>query len=358
MATTDGKLGLFGGLIAKIAFQRGRMSREEAQAAYRQVILNLQPELQQGAFLLAHMARGPVNEELLGALDAIEEHDALKISCGKAGPVCDIGGTGADALKAINCSMPASLIAASCGLNVAKKGAKNCIGGTGSIDIIEELGIDVGTSLEAAMLCLDKYGYCLMPNEIFIKSVWPRLIGNMNFITAFNLVGPLTKPCADTSSIVVGSYSPQICSMLIEVAKEVGYKSAIAAYGMADESEIEDGMDEISPCGETLIVELLPDGKTSSYEIAPSDFGAKPCRLEEILESDAKNDAARILDVLKCGKAESPEGRFFCINASAMLKIAGIAPDFKVGYEMAAQALAKGLAYEKLQQFKSIQGRK
>ena len=76
----------------------------------------------------------------------------------------------------------------------------------------------------------------------------------------------------------MGSYSPQICNLLIEIVQEAGYKSAIAAYGMAEGKEMEEGMDEISPCGETLIVELSEDGKIDSYETTPSDFGAKACR--------------------------------------------------------------------------------
>ncbi|NTV82311.1 MAG: anthranilate phosphoribosyltransferase, partial [Chlorobaculum sp.] len=48
----------FGRLISSIASGHV-MSREESYEAYRQVILNIQPELQQGAFLAAHLMRKP-----------------------------------------------------------------------------------------------------------------------------------------------------------------------------------------------------------------------------------------------------------------------------------------------------------
>lgn len=60
----------FGRLIS--ALSAGHvMSREESFEAYRQVILDLQPELQQGAFLSAHFMRNPTIEELSGAWDAL-----------------------------------------------------------------------------------------------------------------------------------------------------------------------------------------------------------------------------------------------------------------------------------------------
>ncbi|NQU46999.1 MAG: anthranilate phosphoribosyltransferase, partial [Chlorobium sp.] len=93
----------FGKLITAIA-DGYIMRREEASEAYRQVILNLQPELQQGAFLSAHLMRGPTTEELSGAWEALDSYDTRKIQLDLDGPVCDIVGTGSDSLKTLNCS--------------------------------------------------------------------------------------------------------------------------------------------------------------------------------------------------------------------------------------------------------------
>jgi anthranilate phosphoribosyltransferase len=75
---TEMQLREFGRLICEVAGGK-LMSRRECCTAYRQVILNEQPELQQGAFLMAHFARGPSTEELSGAWDALDQYDTAKI---------------------------------------------------------------------------------------------------------------------------------------------------------------------------------------------------------------------------------------------------------------------------------------
>ena len=59
----------FGKIIGDLG-QGKNLSREEARECYRQVILSEQPELQQGAFLVAHLMKGPTATELSGAWDA------------------------------------------------------------------------------------------------------------------------------------------------------------------------------------------------------------------------------------------------------------------------------------------------
>ena len=176
--TSESKLRDFGRLICSVAAGRF-MPRATATEAYRQVILNEQPELQQGAFLMAHIARGPSTEELSGAWDALDRYDTAKVRARLEGPVCDIVGTGSDPLKTINCSTPAALIAAACGLTVAKKGARLVTGVSGASDIFEIFGIDLNAPLARAEEGLAKYGICYLPGEAFLKSGWARLIQSM-----------------------------------------------------------------------------------------------------------------------------------------------------------------------------------
>jgi len=199
------------------------MSRAEACEAYRQIILNNQPELQQGAFLMAHITRGPSIKELSGAWDALDRYDTAKIKTDLDCPVCDIVGTGSDPVKTVNCSTPSALIASACGLAVAKKGARLVTGVSGASDIFEIIlvtgvsgasdifeiiGIDLNAPLSQAEKCLKAYGICYLPGEAFLKSGWARLITSMRFTSAFNIIGPLTMPCEQTSSIVIGAYAP------------------------------------------------------------------------------------------------------------------------------------------------------
>lgn len=352
--TAENQLREFGHLICDLAAGT-TMTREQACRAYRQVILNEQPELQQGAFLMAHISRGPTTEELSGAWDALDRYDTAKIRCSLEGPVCDIVGTGSDSLKTINCSTPAALIAAACGLPVAKKGARLVTGVSGASDIFEILGVDLNAPLDQAEACLDRFGICYLPGEAFLKSGWARLIRSMRFTSAFNIIGPLTFPCEQTDRIVIGAYAPGVCDQLIAVLKEIGVAGALAPFGMAAGMDPQLGMDEFSPAGPTRVVELR-DGKITSYEVTPEDFGVKPVPFEAIASrKTAAGNAGVILDVLK-GEKDGPEADFFCMNAAAALYISGYAAGYRKGMELARQALAAGKALEKLEQLRSLQG--
>lgn len=352
--TAENRLREFGHLICDVAAGK-LMSREESCEAYRQVIMNEQPELQQGAFLMAHIARGPSTEELSGAWDALDRYDTEKINPELNGPVCDIVGTGSDSLKTINCSTPAAFIIAACGLPVAKKGARLVTGVSGASDIMEILGIDLNISLSHAEQCLCKRNICYLPGEAFLRSGWARLIKTMRFTSAFNIIGPITRPCSLTNTIVIGAYSPSICDQLIAVLNEIGMSAALAPYGMVQGNSPDLGMDEFSPCGATRVVELS-NGDISVYEVRPEDFGIKQVDFSLIASRNtAMGNAQTILDVLQ-GGYDTPEADFFCMNAAAALYIAGYSDNYAKGMIMAKEALANGNAYKKLQDLKNFQG--
>lgn len=352
--TAEKQLRDFGHLICEVA-AGAVMTREQACQAYRQVILNEQPELQQGAFLMAHITRGPTVEELSGAWDALDRYDTAKIQCGIEGAVCDIVGTGSDALKTINCSTPAALIAAACGLPVAKKGARLVTGVSGASDIFEILGVDLNAPLDQAEACLGRFGICYLPGEAFLKSGWARLIRSMRFTSAFNIIGPLTFPCEQTNRIVIGAYAPGVCDQLIAVLKEIGVAGALAPFGRATGFSPELGMDEFSPSGPTRVVELRA-GKVSTYEVTPEDFGVSAVPFQAVASRrTAAANAGVILEVLK-GEKDGPEADFFCMNAAAALYLSDYADSYRTGMDLARNALAAGKALEKLEQLRSLQG--
>lgn len=350
----ENQLREFGRQICSVAAGQ-YLSREETCEAYRQIILNEQPELQQGAFLMAHIARGPSVEELSGAWDALDRYDTAKIKISAEGQVCDIVGTGSDPVKTVNCSTPASFIAAACGLPVAKKGARLVTGVSGASDILEILGIDLNAPLSQAEKCLETHGICYLPGEAFLKSGWARLIRSMRFTSAFNIIGPLTRPCEQTNSVVIGAYRPDVCDQLIAVLREIGMPAALAPFGMAEGIERDQGMDEFSLAGPTRVVELR-SGSVETYQVTPRDFGLKTVDISEIASSrSAQENARRVLDVLT-GKYDTPEADFFCMNAGAALYISGFAENYAKGTEMAKESLASGKAYEKLLHLKEMQG--
>lgn len=348
------KLKEFGKLICDIASGK-YISRKESKNAYKQVILNMQPELQQGAFLMAHITRGPSTEELSGAWDALDRYDTEKFFAETNKPICDIVGTGSDSLKTVNCSSPAAIIASACGLPIAKKGARKVTGVSGASDIFEDFGVNLDLPLLNAKLCLENHNICYLPGESFLKSGWARLIQSMRFTSAFNILGPITCPCENLEYIVIGAYSERVCQQLIDVLSEIGIKGALAPYGMSYDIDKNYGMDEFSSVGPTKVVELQ-NSKIQTYELIPEDFGIKPSKFELIAtKNDSKANAKAIMEILN-GQYDTPLADLFAINASACLYIANIVKDYKQGTELAKEAIATKRALKQLDYLKEYQG--
>ena len=170
----------------------------------------------------------------------------------------------------------------------------------------------------------------------------------MRFTSAFNIIGPLTRPCEQNNSIVIGAYSPHVCDQLIAVLKEIGMKTALAPYGTVKGIPPEDGMDEFSISGPTRVVELKND-EIQTYEVNPEDFGISIKDFESIAsKKSAEENGKAILETLK-GQYDTPLAEFFCVNAAAALYISDFADSYKKGMSLAQEALASGKALEKLE---------
>jgi anthranilate phosphoribosyltransferase len=343
---TEEKLRAFGQLIGKVAAGK-TMTREESCEAYRQIILNEQPELQQGAFLLAHIARKPTTEELSGVWDALDRFDTEKFRANNEGVICDIVGTGSDAIKTVNASSSAALIASACGVAIAKKGAKKVTGVSGASEIFEILGVNLSSPMSKAKQSLEKYNICYMPGEAFLKSGWARLIQYMRFTSTFNIVGPLTLPCENTSCIVIGAYAPEVCDQLIAILKEIGIKHAVAPYGMVRGVDSSRGIDEFSPCGPTRVVELK-NGEIQTYTVQPEDFGIKTHSTFDVASFNKAYDNAIAIKRVLSGDYNDPLSDLFCMNAAAALYVSGVSDSYKDGMESAQEALRSGKALNQL----------
>jgi anthranilate phosphoribosyltransferase len=344
---TEEKLRSFGQLICKVASGK-TMTREESCEAYRQIILNEQPELQQGAFLLAHITRKPTTEELSGVWDALDRFDTEKFRADVGGGVvCDIVGTGSDAMKTVNASSSAALIASACGVAIAKKGAKKVTGVSGASEIFEILGVNLSSPMSKAKQSLEKYNICYMPGEAFLKSGWARLIQYMRFTSAFNIVGPLTLPCENTSCVVIGAYAPEVCDQLVAILREIGIKRAVAPYGMVNGVESNRGIDEFSPCGPTRVVELKNE-EIQTYVVHPEDFGIKTHASFDVASFNKAYDNAMAIKRVLSGDYKDPLADLFCMNAAAALYVSGVSDSYRDGMERAQEALRSGKALEQL----------
>ncbi len=351
----ENKMQEFGRIIGQLGQGRD-IGRESSRECYRQILLSEQPDLQQGAFLAAHIAKGPTVAEIAGCWDAIHQYDTALIDPDLPEAPVDIVGTGSDALKTVNVSSPVSVIVAACGPYVAKKGAQRVTGVSGASEVFAQFGVDLAAPLELAGRSLERNGLAYLPGESFLKAGWARLVQHMRFTSIFNIVGPLTMPCPSTKTMVLGVYRRDLARMMAEICREIGVEKALCMYGTSSEHPQDQGIDEVSVCGPTHCVELS-GGQLREYTLTPGDFGLSNHKYEQIAsKGDARGNALAAISVL-AGLQDSPLADFLAANAAAVLKLTGHAASLPQGVDMARQAIAEGKTLEKLRSLVTTQSR-
>jgi anthranilate phosphoribosyltransferase len=169
----------------------------------------------------------------------------------------------------------------------------------------------------------------------------------MRFTSAFNIVGPLTLPCENTSCIVIGAYAPEVCDQLVATLREIGIKRAVAPYGMVKGVENSRGIDEFSPCGPTRVVELK-NGEIQTYIVQPEDFGIKTHTAFDVASFNKAYDNAMAIKRVLSRDYNDPLADLFCMNAAAALYVSGVSNSYREGMEKAQEALRSGKALKQL----------
>jgi anthranilate phosphoribosyltransferase len=323
------------------------LTRDEARYCWEQICAEAQPDLQQGAFMAALKAKPETPEEAAGTFEALYEHDTTKVSVNTPEPLIDNCGTGADALKTLNISTGAAIIAAACGLYVVRHAARAISSHCGAIDVVEALGVNVESAPELPKQSLEQAGICAW--NAFLPSVHPktvsRIVSQIRFGSTLNLVGPLLNPTMPSFK-VMGVSNSEMIDTAVQVLRELNFTRAFVMHGLEEASG--KGMDELSTLGPTHVAELDADGHIERYTITPEELGLRRARFEELASSrNVRQDALALLRVLT-GKDEGPRSDIICLNAAPLLYIMGKASDLATGMAMAKEAIWNGSALEKL----------
>ena len=349
MDNTEQRWRDFGAIVVRLT-QGQDISREEARECWRQICDEEQSDLQQGAFIGALKAKPETPEEVAGTFEALYEHDTLKVDVDTPEPLIDNCGTGADTLKTFNISTGAAIVGSALGLYVVRHAARAISSHCGAIDVVEALGVNVESAPEVPKKSIEHAGICAW--NAFLPTVHPktlaRVLSQIRFGSAINLVGPLLNPTKPTYK-VMGVPTEAMIDIEVRTLRELGFKRAFVMHGLDDQSHL--GMDEVSILGPTKVAELAEDGEIRQYTLTPEEFGVKKARFEDVASSrEVKSDALALLRVL-AGRDEGPRADIVCLNAAPLLYVTGKAGDLKEGFAMARKALNDGGALEKLRQW-------
>jgi anthranilate phosphoribosyltransferase len=258
----------------------------------------------------------------------------------------DTCGTGGSAAKTFNVSTASAFVVAAAGVPVAKHGNVGVTTKAGSADVLRALGVKVDLAPDRVNEIFDEIGVCFMfaPLHHAATKRVAMVRRDLGVRTIFNLLGPLTNP-AGAPFQVVGVSSEAACEKVARALSRLGSQRAWVVRG-------EDGLDEITLAGKTVVYSASPDA-VDRFEIAPEDFGLRRLPIDHLRGGSAEENAAIIMEVIE-GRRKDEARDLVLINAAASLFVTGAANSLDGAVEMAARSIDTGGALAKLQALRQI----
>jgi anthranilate phosphoribosyltransferase len=294
--------------ILELLYQGKDLSAKQSHTVFAQLMRGELDGVVISALLTALKIKGEKSDEIAGAASAMVEH-------AKAFPrpdysFSDIVGTGGDGSNTINISSAAAIVAAACGIKVAKHGNRSVSSKSGSSDLFAGFGMDLMMTPQLARQCLDEANLCFLAAPNYHSGVGHAMPVRtaLKTRTLFNILGPLANP-AKPNYGVYGVYQPQLLDVYADVLAKLGHKNALVVHG--------DGLDEIALHGPTQARHVTDDGIVS-MRFDASDFGATTAPMSAIEGGEPEHNVDAIAQVLS-GKGQVAHREAIAVNAAALL---------------------------------------
>ncbi len=322
--------------IAQVA-GGGDLSPDDAATVMCEIVEGKATAAQIGSFLTAMRMKGETAAEI-AAFARVMRSAAVTAPVPGPGRLVDTCGTGGDGLGTFNISTAAAFVAAGAGVPVVKHGNRSVSSRCGSADVLEALGVRIGTPPEEIGEVLRAAGIAFL----FAPVYHPALLHardvrqEIGIRTLFNLLGPLANP-AGAQAQLMGVYAPGLVGTLAEVLALLGLERAMVVHGS--------GIDEFTTTGTTLVAEL-EGGRIRTSLIDCEEFGIPRANAAALRGGDVRENA-RILRGVLAG-VQSPARDIVLLNAGAAVYLGGRASDLMDGIARAADAIDSGRAVERL----------
>ncbi len=143
------------------------------------------------SFLSCLAMKGETTAEIAAAVEVMRQK-ATRIHAPAGEPLLDTCGTGGDRSGTFNISTTVAFVAAGAGIRVAKHGNRSVTSRSGSADVLESLGMNLGASFPDVQRALDEAGITFMFAPKFHAAmkyaIGPRR--EIGIRTIFNILGP------------------------------------------------------------------------------------------------------------------------------------------------------------------------
>ena len=312
----------------------------EAENVMDEIMSGQATPVQMSAYLTALSLKGETIDEITASAAGMRAH-CIKLLHDM--DVLEIVGTGGDGANSFNISTTSSLVIAAGGVPVAKHGNRAASSKSGAADVLEALGVKITLTPERSAEILKKINICFLFAQnyhIAMKYVAP-IRKELSIRTVFNILGPLSNP-AGANMELMGVYDQALVEPLAQVMANLGVNRGMVVYG-------QDSLDEISMCAPTSVCEIK-DGKFTSYEITPEQFGYTRCE-KGALTGGTPAENAEITKAILKGEEKGAKRQAVCLNAGAALYMAGKADSVEAGVKLAESLIDSGAALKKLEGF-------
>ena len=321
----------FRALIAHVA-GGNMLSIEQAERAFDIMMAGEATPAQMGGLLMALRVRGESVDEITGGAKAMRAR-AVAIEAPEG--AIDTCGTGGDAKGTFNVSTGAAIVAAACGVPVAKHGNRALSSKSGSADVLTSLGvnIDADMALVRDALWQAKIGFLMAPRHHgAMRHVAPTRV-ELGTRTIFNLLGPLSNP-AGAKRQLIGVFDGVWAEPMAKVLRNLGSERVWVVHGS-------DGTDELTTTGPSDVVELR-GGELRRFEVSPEDAGLTRATLDAVKGGDGDENADTMTAMLD--GTPGPIRDIVLLNTAAALVVADRAETLRDGVAAAAEAVDTGAA--------------
>ncbi len=295
---------------------------------------------QMSAFLTLLHAKRVSIDELVGTIQFLQENMQ---SIPTFYPTLDIVGTGGDLANTVNISTAAGLLAASCGIKVAKHGNRAATSKCGSADLLEALDCNIQLNAQQTAYCLEQtnFGFCFAPIFHPILKKLRLLRAQLDLSTIFNLVPPFLNP-AQTQHMMIGVNHPDLLPLYAQTLKKLG-----KSHSMVFHSE---GLDELTSIHTAQIIEIK-NNQLISYELNPQQFNFKVGTLIDLQGKDAQDNSQKIM--LAFSGQPSILADTLILNAAVALYLYGSTNSIAEGIPLAQQHLNSGAPMQLLNSYRA-----
>ncbi len=286
-------------------------------------------QIQIAAFLVLLRAKKETATEL-AAIVKILQHNMLRVHTPHK--VLDIVGTGGDGFNTVNISTGSAMLAASCGIKIAKHGNRSVSSLCGSADVLEALGVNIQLTATQVSASIDKIGigFCYAPNFHPITQAIKNIRKELNVPTTFNILGPLLNP-ANAQHLILGVLNSQLLPIMADVLLKNGNSRSIIAHSI--------GLDEINCAGSSEIIEINNKEKFT-YKIDPKQFGFEQCHINDLRGGNAQLNAKLLLNTFQGHRSAIADT--LILNAAIALYIYGMHPSILIAIQHAKETLYNG----------------